>query len=251
MYTSNNIRLRQSTAMAVSNFKHAQAQLLGFVTDSTNHKFSSTAREVLLLSYSEMFDWIVFLEKAIIKTGPTVQSNLKVEAEKELDIVIKNIHLTVRNYPQYFEPNFVQTWLKVWEDEVSLLKNFLISKLREGNSAPVFVEVVSTVTQYMNHLLYTLHEIDFIRQIMESGSDSETPFIAIDLMDVELRKTFNTVSPTKRLKKYRALGLVSDSIVIKCYLSKDLLEGSSVLSALYEELLHSIRDENTKIIRVI
>ena len=85
MYVSNNIRLRQSTALAVSNFKHAQATLLGFVIDSTTHKFSSTAREAILISYCEFFDWIVLLEKQVIKNGPQVKPDLQKITITELD----------------------------------------------------------------------------------------------------------------------------------------------------------------------
>ncbi|MCK5536493.1 MAG: hypothetical protein KAI79_06680 [Bacteroidales bacterium] len=207
-FVGNNIEYRIGSSAAQVRFKESQTYILNQLAFNPFHKFSVTAKEILLFKYDIWFDFINELEQYLLVThnGNIDADNIigfsDIRAQYYKDTLIK-------------QPEVQNNYFMVWDHEHDVLYQYFINKIKEICNADmprasIFGAIIDVLIKVMAHTLYELQELDII------FFTRDTPIFNLD----ELSCNSNQVNcllydRILNLKKVRNF----DSIIIKNYLN--------------------------------
>lgn len=208
-FIGNNIKYRIGTSLALARFKEAQSFLLNQTALNPFHKYSGTAREIILFNYDVSFDFLCELEQYLLVK------------QEDIDIT-EIIELSQERYDYMFEvlrkeKIINQEYLTFCERIHEKIFSFFKEKIKEMYETRVgigslFGGVVDFYIRVMNQSLYRLEELDMV------FFTNKPPVFILDSLSCE--KNVFTCPISERvnfLRKVRPF----DEIIIKDYLQPD------------------------------
>ena len=248
-FIRNNIELREVTSLSLSNFLSSKSFMLGQVSRSEPHKFSKTAKEILLQSYRIWTEWLFGLEEICIEVQQNIFSDEAMEhAIKLAELKSKELQDLFLANPVEFNPKFASLWIEILDGRKPYSLAELRSAMRGHRVSEAYKEVTLWLIAYMNHLLFNLHEIDYL---MFCESDDKRPFIYLDEVDVNFYMS-SELSVLSRVKLYEKAGLLNTTeLDLKRVLRKQVLANSESSKGekarVAESLIKQLTDEGYSI----
>jgi hypothetical protein len=242
MYQRNNIAFRRVSASHFVSFYQAKEFMLGEILDIDKHHFSPTAREILLQYYSVITDILMDVEQECIKRGTGMVDDALIES---CHSILRNGLLEMRNrvtlHPSDFDARFTNIWTEVLDATLDHIGSEL-AKVIKVDIYTSFGRLVQYVIGYLNHILFVLHEIDYLI----NGGDS--PFMYIDRWDLFMKMDADLCTNEVRLLTYIKAGLLGDHIILKYELDDEWLGKDPQRIVAYQYAVdlfhrHSIRCE--------
>lgn len=217
MYQRNNIAFRRVSASHFVTFYQSKEFMLGELLDSDKHSFSPTAREILLQYFSVTTDILMQVEQECIKrSSGMVDADLVVACH---DILRKGL-LEMRNrvvlHPSDFDSSFANIWTAVLDATLDPIGSELC-KVIAVDIYMSFARLVQYCIGYLNHILYVLHEIDYL---INNGQE---PFMYIDAWDLLMQMNAGLCTNEVRLDAYIKAGLIGNHIILKYELDDEWL----------------------------
>ena len=217
MYQRNNIGFRLVSATHFVSYYKAKAFMLGEILDSDKHKFTPTAREILLQYFSVTTDILMLIEHEFIKrSSGLIDDELKELCSNILHEGLSEMRNRVIEHPSDFDARFSKVWTTVLDATINQLSNRL-STLVQVDIYTSFGSLINYCIGYLNHILYVLHEID---HLLEGGS---TPFMYLDKWDLLMKIEEGLCTNEVRLSAYLENKLLNDAIVIKVEIDDEWL----------------------------
>lgn len=224
IFVKNNIKFRQVSSLAQSDFLRSKSFMLNEVQKAEKHIFSSTAKEILLQTYKVWTDLLMVAEEFFVTNSKTVCDAdslefLFFEAKKRNEELRK--HLV--NHPEWFDPSFISVWLEIQEARKDQVKDSLYRQSLGQSSTAAYSNMTKYLMTFMNHILFTLHEVDYLLYFKDT--EDFRPFVYIDSVDVNFNVTSGKCYSAERVAIYRAKDLLKvESIDIKNGFRKEQLE---------------------------
>ena len=114
IFIKNNIKFRQVSSLAQSNFLRSKSFMLNEVLMSEKHIFSSTSKEILLQTYKVWTDLLIVAEDFFVSNSKTICDSealdfLYFETKKRIEELRKHL---VQN-PEWFDQEFIKIWLEL------------------------------------------------------------------------------------------------------------------------------------------
>lgn len=221
-FIRNNIELREVTSRSLADFLMSKSYMLGEVSARTHHTFSKTSKEILLQSYRIWTDWLFGLEELCIATeGIEFDENALVHAIDLAKLKNKELRDLFESNEEDFDPKFTSVWVKLQEFRRPYSRLELASALKGRRLSSAYKEVTLWLIQYMNHLLFNLHEIDYI--LYHERGATYRPFVYVDNADISFYLS-SKVSVLERLNVYKSEGILDSSdLILKMTVSPDEL----------------------------
>lgn len=227
-FVGNNIEYRIGSSASLARFKESQTYLLNQLAFNPFHKFSNSAKEMLLLRYDVCFDLLCEIEQYIL----VEQDNLNIcDIEQLVNKREDYYHATMREQDGQINQEYFEFWVEIHNLVVSQYRGTLKEIVEaDMNLSSIFGSIVDLFIQVMNHTLYELQEIDII------FFTKKTPAFNLDPIscNVHIRSehTNGTCPMAERVKMMRTKRDF-DHIIIKNYLDDSV---PFKLTPLYEEL---------------
>lgn len=217
MYQRNNIAFRRVSASHFVTFYQAKQFMLGEILDNDKHSFSPTAREILLQYFSVTTDILMLVEQEFIKrsTG-TVDSDVVDSCRNILRNGLLEMSNRVTLHPSDFDAKFAGIWTTILDATLDHIVSELV-KVIAVDIYTSFGRLVQYVIGYLNHILYVLHEIDYL---INDGSE---PFMYLDLWDLLMQMNAGLCTNEVRLQAYLNANLIGAHVVLKYELDDEWL----------------------------
>lgn len=248
-FIPNNIELRYSVSLALAKFKTKQAQALFNIMENSNHIFSKTAKELILLKYDMWFRWLTLVESAI-KKGTYDNEHVKHEIRAKL---VKMSDEIVEVYIDYlyketstFNKPFVDHWLHTHAFTYNYMKSAIFA-IDTNKSADVFTAVVNILIDVMDMTMFEVFELDLLLE--ESKKDTETLYLAFDELCVDYNRLYkeglllnqSNLSEcliTDRIKYYIDQGLIKteDKITVRDFSYDTITKNKSIACKIEEAI---------------
>lgn len=211
-FIRNNIELREVTSRSLADFLMSKSYMLGEVSARTHHTFSRTSKEILLQSYRIWTDWLFGLEELCIAMDSVEFDEDALEHAIGL-AKMKNKELKdlFESNEDDFDPKFTSVWVKLQEFRRPYSRFELASALKGRRLSSAYKEVTLWLITYMNHLLFNLHEIDYM--LYHEKGDTYRPFVYVDNADISFYVS-SKVSVLERLNLYKSEGILDKSDLI-------------------------------------
>jgi len=225
-FVGNNIDYRIGSSASLARFKESQTYLLNQLAFNPFHKFSHTAKEILLLQFDLCFDLICELEQYLL----VEQNNISfVDIEQFLLKREEYFRKTITDQNGYIDLEYFDYFEKIYE--ISKKRNLQIFKMifeSDMNISSKFGSVVDFFIQIMNHTLYELQELDIILY------SKQTPAFNLDKMSCDMNHHIDGTCPL--LERIKLMLTIRDfeHIIIKNYLDSSI---PFVLTPVYSGLL--------------
>lgn len=229
MYQENNIEFRIASADAISKFKATQAHSFLQVCRK-EFEFDISAREVVLLSYDRFSTWVMKMEKIFLreerrKPSKALHDLVMTTFTEEL----RQIESVCIENPSIFSQGVVD-FLKVIHSYAPVLMKTGIDSAMDGTPARAFSQIAGFVSDYLQHVLISMHEFN---NNLVLGKE---PFVCIApfcLMQRKMNKKCELISLRTRAAFFRKK-IDSDAVfTLKNYTEDNLSEESiSALAAL-------------------
>lgn len=234
-YLRNNIQFRRLTAGQFAAFFKTKEFLLGEIIDCNKHKFTPSARELLLQYFASLTYWLEETERLFIKRHE-VTDDVKSEVVKSFNSALNVIQEILYENPRDFDPAFSSLWSGLQDRTTTTLCEILSSYL-VADIGLCFVNIMDFVTGLLNHILFNLHEVD---SLVKAESQ---PFINVDRVDVLVLVQCATSLPNTRVALYKERGLISSNsnIVVKRYVDDRFLGQDVKRELSYQHILDVLR----------
>jgi len=248
MHIENNLPFRIESSRILSNFKLSQSFVLLELTKTRTHKFSTTAKELILAKYDTWFLFLMEVERILIMASNIdnikkillyiENKYIKFMRDDEKDFIhhlklrdhvlapdvkklIKILALAKqRVYMNILRTNelFDQKFIDVCEKIHKYMLESIIAKIIDTPYEPTtyFKAVGEHLAEVLHHTLYEVYELDLI-------FDKSTNYIVLncDQVAVNVYKTLNINVIARRLDIYLQeidkLGYKIDSVHLKLY----------------------------------
>jgi len=163
IFVKNNIKFRQVSSLAQSDFLRSKSFMLNEVQKAEKHIFSSTAKEILLQTYKVWTDLLMVAEDFFVTNSKTVCDAeslefLFFEARKRNEELRKHL---VDN-PEWFDREIINVWLEVQEARKEQVKESLYKQALGQAASTAYTNMTTYLITFMNHILFTLHEVDYL-----------------------------------------------------------------------------------------
>lgn len=250
IFSKNNIDFRQVSSNAQSNFLKSKSFILTEITAKGGWDFSSTTKEIVLQTYRVWTTWLFDLEEYIVTCGEKKFSEDQLNhCEREVVRRGKELREHISNRTDWYDESFIRIITEVEDLKFSSLREVLRTSLLNLNVASAYNEIVGILINYMNHLMFVLHEVDYLLYHKENKFK---PFIYIDNTDVNLYLKEKEFFPSGRLCLYQKLGLMTDEhLTIKLGISREYLRRNTNVSNAYTELLLKLRTHGAQVCCVV
>jgi len=214
-FVRNNIEYRLSSSASISKFKEAQTFILGQVAFNPYHTFSNIAKEILLLKYDVWYDYINELEQYIL-------CHLSEPSDIIINEAVEMSNRRVVYYGETLADAFRRQedirYIAEWSQQHNRIYALFIKEVRklEGQApAIIFKNIVTLLTEIMNHTLYELQEIDIILY------SDETPGLSFDNTCLRYINSYGKSLIVEKIQEFRKIRNF-DSIIIKNYIDVDV-----------------------------
>jgi hypothetical protein len=199
----------------MARFKDTQAFILGQLAFNPFHKFSQSAKEILLFKFDVSFDFLCEIEQYVL----IKQENLNFEDIWEM----YEMRVRYAREVLYESENVDSVYFKTYNDLIDVLRGFQKEAVMELFStdlspASLFGAIVDLLIKALNHILYVVQELDIIMYT------NDTPVINFDVLSCELKAPISgkELCPAlHRLNVYRNMRPF-DEIIIKDYIELDI-----------------------------
>jgi len=247
IFIKNNINFRQVSALAQSNFLRSKSFMLNEVLKSEKHVFSSTSKEILLQTYKVWTDLLIVTEDFFVSNSKSVCDAealdfLNSEAKKRVEVLRK--HFVSK--PEWFDQEFINVWLEIQDSRKVQLKQTLSHTALNESATSAYNSMTLHLISFMNHVLFTLHEIDYL--LYFNDREDFLPFVYIDTVDVNFNIATGNCYSSTRIDIYRALNLLNtETIEIKNGFRKEQLEDDSKFAKAYKAITSEIESRGITI----
>lgn len=232
-YLKNNIGFRHFTASKYADFYRAKAFLLGEVLNSPKYEFSAQARETLLQYFSYSTVWLMECEKDYIRYDASKNlADITQSCATSFTTMVNTVMDVMSDNPQDFDSKFVSVWKELAESQQPNFNIMLISRSAEDREE-AFAYMVDFLVGFMNHALYTLHELDSLL------TSDQLPFVHVDRVDVTMMmQSGEFCSPCSRIETYVRHGLLETNTLgeIKPQLDPSFVSSNSVRQASFRSI---------------
>ena len=202
MYRENNINFRIASACAISDFKSAQAHAFLQVCRK-EFDFNLSSREVVLLSYDRLSKWIMNLEKDfVMEEGVDLPTTLQQSTLLSIMSEFEKIESICMDNQHVFTPQII------FEE---------LGKVMRNNPARAFVAVANLLSEYLQHVLISMHE--FNNNVI-LGKD---PFICISPFCLP-KTSAKFVALQTRAAYFKSVTQEDCDFLLKNYTSVDVTE---------------------------
>lgn len=242
-FLKNNIEFRQVSSLAMSNFLQSKSFMLGEVIKSDKHKFSSTAKEVLLQMYSCLGSWLqeVVEKEQIASTNAYCDEELISFLIARLSNGIGELEAITLEHSEDFNRKFIHIWWGVYGKIHPSIDKGLRDSLSGKPMGTAFTDLVAFLMKMANHMLFILHEIDSV----VSRISKKEKFISIDKFDLSSFTNDNVNLPLARLEVYKNFSCEASTydLIVKRYLSNEFLDDNPSALSAYEGILSCLESE--------
>ena len=212
-YTPNNIEFRINSSMLLAKFKNSQAQSFKELQyNRAGHKFSNTAKELVLLSYSVWSYFLISLEQKLIECH-TLKRNLDVIKETLINgILQKEDCIKKLSKSSEFDQEFLELWLQVHERN----KKFILSEIeaiRDANPTYLFTKLTNIIIDTLNEIVLETYEIDHLY-----ARTNDTIILYIDDYLIKVSEKIGEDVFIFKLNKYIDYSKNSKGIIFKSYI---------------------------------
>lgn len=214
-FVGNNIEYRIGSSGALARFKESQTFTLDQVAFNPFHKFSTSAKEIILLKYDVWWDFLNELEQYFLMSH---ENGIYLSEILELaEIRTEYYTKTLRKQTKIIDQEYFEIWNSLHAD----LYNYLlktIGKIVDTDLAPVsiFGSIVDTLSKVLSQTLFELQELDIIFYQKE-----RTPEFSIDELGCNIILEDGTCLIGQRIKFLRKVRHF-DEIIIKYYLNENI-----------------------------
>ncbi|MBK7107480.1 MAG: hypothetical protein IPH62_19610 [Ignavibacteriae bacterium] len=177
MYRKNNINFRILSSDVLQRFKKRQFLVFNELY-SKKYDFLETSKEILLLQYDQIFNFILYVETLFLRSYTNISKNIeaiKIQFEKTSQNTIN----CIRSNTDTFLPEIAETWIAVNELDVKFIEEMLNDYIKNKKSDSIldnFDFLGKLILEYMSNLLYTIHEIDYLVKNQDNISiENEIP----------------------------------------------------------------------------
>jgi hypothetical protein len=200
-FIKNNIEFRQVSSQAQANFMSSKSFMLNEVLQSKKHVFSATSKEVLLQTYKIWTDLLVKAEEfCVLEQKVHFDKSSFDYLFEEAASSLKDLEHHLVEHKTWFDPMFVDVWLKIQNSR----KDLIIDSIKDQTLNQLVPEAYNNMSMYlmsfMNHILFTLHEIDYL--LYSRGTSNFLPFVYISTVDVNFNKLCGKCASAERLDIY-------------------------------------------------
>lgn len=250
IFSKNNIDFRQVSSNAQANFLKSKSFVLTEMTAKGSWQFSPTSKEFMLQTYKVWTTWLFEMEEYIVASGEKrITKDMIGHIADTIRVTNKVLTHHVRFTPDWYDERTVSIILEIRNLEIASLADNLPKKLLGKNLPSAYNEIVGTLIKYMNHLLFNLHEIDYL---IYGDRTNFKPFLYIDNSDVELYLEEKEFFPSHRLHIYEKLGLMGGTkFMIKLGVSSKYLGDNTMVRDSYRDLLLNLKNCNANICCVV
>lgn len=209
-FVENNIHFRIVSSKMLERYKNTQSFVLTEMIYG-QYKFSKTAREIMMLSMDKWFNWLVWLERTLIKDDKNVFTREIFEAtiiqKRQVDDAIVK---TTIDRPDVFSQYETEVWvqsrlstIKSWED--------IIRTIIGEDSKSAFSIISSFVTEAIESLKFSLYEIDYLVNV------GKNPFLCITNTCMHAKLDYGVNILEYKLEAYTALFPDVKEYILKNY----------------------------------
>lgn len=158
-YRENNIEFRIASATALSEFKAVQAHSFIQVCRK-EFEFTHAAREVVLLSYDRFSQWLLKMERAfLLEEKKYPSTSLKQLIYSTFVEELGYIEEICQTHQSIFNPEILD-YLKLIHKYTRQLIADIFTKNLLQPSHKAFVDISSSTSEYLQHLLLAMHEFN-------------------------------------------------------------------------------------------
>ncbi len=250
IFSKNNIDFRQVSSNAQANFLKSKSFILTEITAKGSHAFSDTSKELVLQTYKIWTAWLFELEEYLVSCSEKYVTIEMIEhCEKEIRSKQNELTNHINTSENWYDRKFIDILQQVEKvGEITVFQSIRDSFFNK-NITTAYTNVVRYLINHMNHLMFNLHEIDYL---LYRNEKEFMPFIYIDNTDVNLYMKTKEFNPSGRLKLYQKLGLMNCStFTIKLGISSHYLRSDSLVDSAYRDLLLNLRTHNQQICCVV
>ena len=215
-YIPNNLEFRMYSAKAREDYSNAQSFALGQLLANKAHKFSPTAKELLLLKYDVWLQWLLQCEKYLreVKTFDKETRKILIIGSGKIQRAYVE---TIKNNPKYFVVKYSEVWLKVHSNLYALLTQTIL-EYEAKSIIDLITKIGSILVETMDATLYELQELDCVMY-----SDKKEPCISVSEACFNWHEVFpDRCAVVERLKQYEKIVGKIDTIGIKVYTDRDI-----------------------------
>lgn len=236
-YLKNNIVFRQSAAVQYAEFYKAKAFMLGEILETDKHKFTACARETLLQYFAQGTTWLMQMERMFIRLGRGLGKKERADVVATFASMERSVHTLIKGHPQDFDPKFAKIWIEVRENNLPYISSVL-DKRGDSDMFEAFENLCDFLIGYLNHTLFSLHELDTLLKNSECA-----PFVYVDRIDLNVAQDSGFYSTLTRLDVYRQSGLLANKkVLIKHHVDNRYVNLTTERSEAHQLLLRSLSD---------
>lgn len=236
-YLKNNIVFRQSAAVQYAEFFKAKAFMLAEILETNKHEFTAHARETLLQYFAQGTTWLMQMERMFIRLGRGMAKKERADVVATFASMERNVHRLMKKHAQDFDPKFAELWIEIRESNLPYISSVL-DKRGDSDMLEAFENLCDFLIGYMNHTLFTLHELDTLLK----NADCE-PFVYVDRIDLNIAQDSGFCSALARLDVYDRAGLLENKkVCVKHHLDNRYANLTQERSDAHRQLLHSLSE---------
>ena len=210
-FVGNNIDFRIGSAAALAKFKDSQTFILNQLVFNPYHKFSTTAKEILLLKYDLCFDCMCEIEQYLL-----LHMNKPLNEREIIGMArmrIQYLKETLEGQPEIVNPEYFSMWVDQHKSLHSQIEKTLRDTIEMGMSpSQIFAALVDIMIKVINHTVFELQELDIIY------FGNEIPIFNIDELSCYIPNELENCPLYKRIVKMREVRPF-DEVIIKDYLT--------------------------------
>ena len=196
-YIRNNVEYRVVSSQVHSVFKMEQSKILSeLVINKAQHRFSTTAKEIMLLKYNVWSDFLLDLEQFLITNWGS--DTLPDDIKSMMDDRDKCYTTTIEDPHNGFDQEFVSIWEEVHGLLFHYLRNSIVHKY--GSKARTFKIIADTISSIMAHTLYEVYEIDVL--LYHTGTTTPSVLLHLDHLVTHIHESTGVNILLERYKTY-------------------------------------------------
>lgn len=236
-YQPNNIIFRIASSDAISKFKALQAQ--SFVQLARKElNFNTSAKEVVLLEYDRFSQWLFRIERICMAAQEgRMPMALRQAIQESFCEELRTVETVLDSHPDVFDGK-ISAFVKVIH---KYSVNIILDRMELSVDKTVdraFYDIVQIVSDYLQHVLTCLHEINHNYIV----SRSATPFISASDFCTKCDTEFRFLPIKKRTEFFDSIGL-GKTYILKNYSSEDIYDEAMVYLDQYGIRLQSEVEE--------
>lgn len=214
IYQRNNIEFRIVSAGAISKFKAAQAHaFIQLIRKDIG--FNDAAKEAVLLEFDRFSDLIFMAEKTCLGLGKRMSRKAVVALHKSLIDEFALIENTMQLHSEVFTDS-VQKFTEVIHSYTTQMLEERIKDVQGKEAATVFNELVTLISDYLQHFLASMHELN-----NNCLRKKNKPFLSVVAFCANSADGTSTIPCLERAKYFVEEG-AGNSFILKNYSDKEI-----------------------------